>query len=138
MGLIWFLCGIIMILTVVGIPWARACFVIGKLSFCPFGREIIKRNDLTGRGDIGTGAAGMIGNIIWLCLFGWPLALLHLLHACLFGATIIGIPFAVQHLKLAGISLAPIGKTVVKKHLAEAARLSEAQSQLDRIRAQNP
>jgi uncharacterized membrane protein YccF (DUF307 family) len=129
-GIGWFLAGIVMIVTIIGIPYARACFVIAKFTFCPFGRELIKRDELSGRSDVGTGAVGMIGNIIWIVLFGWWLALAHLLAAVLSAITIIGIPFALQHLKLAAVSFAPIGKTVVKKHLAEAARMNDAQAQL--------
>src|SRR5438128_3713293 len=81
MGLLWLLAGVVAIVTIVGIPWARACFVISSFSFCPFGREIIERSKLTGREDIGTGALGMIGNIVWLIFFGWWLALSHLVSA---------------------------------------------------------
>jgi len=135
-GIGWFLVGVLMIITVIGIPYARACFVIAKFSFCPFGYEIIRRDDLTGHSDLGTSAAGMIGNIIWILLFGWWIALIHVLAAATTAVTIIGIPFAWQHLKLAAISFAPIGKTVVKKELAQLARMSNAQAELNRVRGQ--
>jgi len=64
---------------------------------------------------IGSGVLGFIGNLIWLVLAGWWLALAHLITALLLAITIIGIPFAWAHLKLAGISLWPIGKDVVSK-----------------------
>ena len=67
----------------------------------------------SGRHDIGTGAFGLLGNIVWLVLAGWWLALGHLLTAILLAVTIIGIPFAWAHLKLAGIALWPIGKMIV-------------------------
>ena len=70
---------------------------------------------LTGRGDIGTGPFGIIGNIIWLLVAGWWLALGHLISAALDFITIIGIPFGVQHIKLAGASLFPIGLTIVER-----------------------
>ena len=133
-GILWFIAGVLMIVTIIGIPYARACFVIAKFSFCPFGRELIKRDELSGRSDIGTGALGMIGNLIWILLFGWWLALVHVIAAAASAITIIGIPFALQHLKLAAVSFAPIGKTVVKKHLAEAARMNNAHAELRRIR----
>ena len=63
--------------------------------------------------DIGTGPFGLLGNIMWLVLAGWWLALGHLLTAILWAVTIIGIPFAWAHLKLAGIALWPIGKMIV-------------------------
>lgn len=137
-GLGWLLAGVLMAISVVGIPYARACFMIAKFSFCPFGRELIRRDELSGRSDVGTGALGMIGNIIWILLFGWWLALIHICAALLSAVTIIGIPFAVQHLKLAAASFAPVGKTVVKKHLAQAARMNDAQAQLRRIRGEQP
>ena len=137
MAFLWALCGVIMIITIIGIPWAKACFVIAKFSLCPFGRELINRKELTGKEDIGTSGLGLLGNIIWFVFAGWWLAISHVLCACATAVTIIGIPFALQHLKLAAISLAPIGKTVVKKHLAEVARMQSAQTDLDRIRGQN-
>jgi len=137
MALLWALCGAILAITVIGIPWARACFVIAQFNLCPFGRDLINRKDLTGQDDLGTGTLGLIGNIIWFLVAGWWLALGHILAACACAITIIGIPFALQHLKLAAISLAPIGKTIVKKHLAEAARSQDAQAELGRIRREN-
>lgn len=69
---------------------------------------------MTGRHDVGTGIFGTLGNIIWFVLAGLWLAIAHLMAAlCLF-LTIIGIPFGLQHLKLARLAMAPIGKSVVK------------------------
>ena len=68
--------------------------------------------------DIGTGPLGTIGNIIWLVLAGWWLALMHLFWAFIYAITIIGIPFAWAHLKLAGIALWPVGKMIVPKDQA--------------------
>ena len=83
---------------------------------------------------IGTGVAGMIGNIIWLVVAGFWLALAHLLAAVASAVTIIGIPFAWQHVKLAGMSLAPIGITIVDKHVAEEARRRWAAGEVERLR----
>jgi uncharacterized membrane protein YccF (DUF307 family) len=77
---------------------------------------------LTGREDIGTGPLGTIGNIIWLLVLGIPLALGHLAAAIACAVTIIGLPFAWQHIKLAGISLWPIGTEVVDGRIADEAR----------------
>ena len=134
MGVAWYVVGIIMLLTIVGIPWARACFVIGNFAFFPFGREAISRRELTGRNDIGTGGFGMLGNVIWFVVGGFPLALGHLISACLNAVTIIGIPFAIQHLKLGGLAIAPIGKTIVNKHVASAARRADAEATVARYR----
>jgi uncharacterized membrane protein YccF (DUF307 family) len=113
MGLGWWLAGVLMIVTIVGIPWARACFVIGQFALWPFGKRAVDRDLVTGQHDIGTGALGTIGNVVWLVLAGIWLAIGHVMTGVGCFLTIIGIPFGIQHLKLAGISLAPIGKTIV-------------------------
>lgn len=109
----WVIAAIIMAITIVGLPWARAAFNIAAYTLLPFGQRAVARDAYTGREDIGTGALGMIGNIIWFVLAGWWLALLHLVTAIGLAITIIGIPFAWAHLKLAGIALWPIGKIIV-------------------------
>ena len=63
----------------------------------------------------GTGALGLVGNVVWFVLAGWWLAIGHLCSALACFVTIIGIPFGIQHIKLALIALAPIGKTIVSK-----------------------
>jgi uncharacterized membrane protein YccF (DUF307 family) len=113
MGLGWWLAGLIMAISIIGLPWARSCFVIGTLCFMPFGHEAIDRKKLTGRGDLGTGALGTLGNILWFVFAGIWLAIGHVLAAVACFVTIIGIPFGIAHLKLAGLALAPVGKTVV-------------------------
>ena len=134
MGLGWWLVGLLAFVSIVGIPWGRACFVIGQFAFWPFGKEAVSRDDLSGREDIGTGSLGLIGNIIWFLLAGVWLAIGHVLSAAACFITIIGIPFGIQHLKLAGIALAPIGKTIVDKELAAAVRGENAQAELSRRR----
>jgi uncharacterized membrane protein YccF (DUF307 family) len=109
----WLVAAIIMAITIIGLPWARAAFNIAVYTLLPFGSRAVRRDDLTGIGDTGTGPLGFLGNLIWLILAGWWLALGHLVMAVLFAITIIGIPFAWAHLKLAGIALWPIGKTIV-------------------------
>jgi len=122
MGLMWWLAGIVAFISIVGIPWAKACFVIGEFTFFPFGKEAINRKDLTQKDDIGTGTLGVLGNIIWFFFAGLWLAIGHVISALINFITIIGIPFGIQHLKLARISLAPIGKTIVTKEEADEAR----------------
>lgn len=122
MGCAWWLAGSLAFISIIGIPWGRSCFVIGRLAFLPFGKEAISREELTRKRDIGTGAFGMLGNILWFLVFGIWLAVGHLTSALTCAITIIGIPFAIQHLKLAAIALAPVGKTVVAIEAAEAAR----------------
>jgi uncharacterized membrane protein YccF (DUF307 family) len=109
----WWIAAIIMAITIIGLPWARAAFNIGFYALLPFGQRAVPRDAVTGREDVGTGALGMLGNIIWFVLAGWWLALAHLITAVGLAITIIGIPFAWAHLKLAGISLWPIGMMIV-------------------------
>ena len=122
MGLGWWLAGLVAFVTIIGIPWGKACFVIGQFSFFPFGKEAVSRKDLSRKDDIGTGWLGLIGNIIWFLAAGLWLAIGHVISAVACFVTIIGIPFGLQHLKLAAIALAPIGKTIVKKDVAQAVR----------------
>ena len=113
-GLAWLLAGLILAITVVGLPWSAAAFRIGLFSFAPFGRQIVPRPMVTGRDDLGTGPAGCALNVVWIVLAGWWLALHHLVLGVAQMLTIIGIPFGIQHVKLAMISFAPIGQTVIE------------------------
>lgn len=134
MGLGWWLAGLLAFVSVVGIPWGRACFVIGQFAFLPFGKEAISRTALSGTEDVGTGGLGMIGNVVWFIVAGVWLAIGHVFSAIACFCTIIGIPFAIQHLKLAGIALAPIGKTIVDKEVAAAARAGAAEANVAALR----
>ena len=113
MTLGWLVAAVIMAITIIGLPWARAAFNIGVYTFLPFGHVALPRDEVEGREDLGTSPLSVLGNIIWLVLAGWWLALGHLITAVGLAITVIGIPFAWAHLKLAGISLWPIGKTIV-------------------------
>ena len=109
----WLVAAVIMAITIIGLPWARAAFNIAVYTLVPFGARAVPRDMVTGVSDAGTGPLGVIGNIIWFVLAGWWLALGHLITAIFWAITIIGIPFAWAHLKLAGIALWPIGKVIV-------------------------
>jgi uncharacterized membrane protein YccF (DUF307 family) len=113
MAFAWLIAAVIMAITIIGLPWAGAALNIAAYTLLPFGQKAIRRDSLTGQSDIGTGPLGLIGNLIWLVLAGWWLALGHIIAAVLLAVTIIGIPFAWAHLKLAGIALWPIGKVIV-------------------------
>lgn len=115
MGLAWWLAGILCFISIIGIPWGKACFVIGQFTFWPFGKEAVSRKQKSGKDDIGTGALGLIGNVFWLIFMGIWLAIGHIIAGILCCITIIGIPFGIQHFKLVPISLMPIGMTVVDK-----------------------
>jgi uncharacterized membrane protein YccF (DUF307 family) len=114
-GLAWLVAALLLAVTIVGLPWAQAAIRIGLFTFFPFGREVVSRASVTGREDLGTGSLGLLLNVIWFVLGGWYLALMHLVGGVLLCVTIIGIPFGIQHFKLAGIALAPIGKEVVER-----------------------
>jgi uncharacterized membrane protein YccF (DUF307 family) len=109
----WVVAAVIMAITIIGLPWARASFNIAVYTLFPFGQTAVPRESVTGEDDVGTGPLGVLGNIIWFVFAGWWLALGHLITAVILAVTIIGIPFAWAHLKLAGIALWPIGKVIV-------------------------
>lgn len=104
-GTLWLLAGAILAITVVGLPWTPAAFRIAGFSYWPFGKLVIDRH---------TGPTSVILNILWFVLAGWWLALHHLVLAVGLAVTIIGIPFAWQHVKLAMLSVTPVGKAVVE------------------------
>jgi uncharacterized membrane protein YccF (DUF307 family) len=111
-GLAWMVGGVVMAITIVGLPWVPAVFRIGLFAFAPFGRHVVPREIVNGRADLGTGAVGLVLNVIWFVFAGWYIALAHLVIGVLQAVTVIGIPFALQHFKLAGLALAPVGKTI--------------------------
>ena len=120
----WLVAAVIMAITIIGLPWARAAFNIAIYTLLPFGQIAVSRADYTGRGDLGTGPVGTLGNLIWFILAGWWLALGHLFFALGLAITIIGLPFAWAHLKLAGLALWPIGKMIVTIEEARRGRYS--------------
>ncbi len=105
----WWVAGLLAAITIIGIPFAIAAFRIGTFTLWPFGREVVDRPEP----DEARKLMVLLGNIVWIILGGIWLALAHLFFALLLGITIIGIPFALQHLKLAHLSLTPYGKTIV-------------------------
>jgi uncharacterized membrane protein YccF (DUF307 family) len=109
----WMIAAVVMAITIVGLPWTRAAFNIGVYTLLPFGQKAVSRAEYYGQPDIGTGPLGVLGNVLWLILAGWWLALAHLITAILLTITIVGIPFAWAHVKLAGLALWPIGKMIV-------------------------
>jgi uncharacterized membrane protein YccF (DUF307 family) len=134
-GVLWLIFSGIMFLCVIGIPWGRAAFNIGLFTFLPFGREAISRRDLTGKDDIGTGSLGLLGNVIWFTLAGLWLAIFHIAAGVACFLSVIGIPFGIAHLKLASVSLAPIGKVIVSKEVAQEARRRRVVAEVDSWRA---
>ena len=124
MAVAWLVAAVIMAITIIGLPWARAAFNIAVYTLLPFGQTAVSRAAHTGGEDLGTGPLGALGNIIWFIFAGWWLALGHLLFALGHAITIIGLPFAWAHLKLAGLALWPIGKMIVPLEDARRGRYS--------------
>jgi len=104
-GALWLLAGAILAITIVGLPWTPAAFRIAGFSYWPFGKITVERDP---------GPTSFLLNVLWFVLAGWWLALHHLVLAFGLAITIIGIPFAWQHVKLAALSLTPVGKAIVE------------------------
>ncbi|MEV3992012.1 YccF domain-containing protein [Streptomyces sp. NPDC049837] len=97
--------GLLLCITVIGIPFGLAAFRIGLYALWPFGQTVVDRRD--------AGAASCIGNVLWLVLAGWWLALGHVLTGIALCVTIIGIPLGIANFKLLPVSLLPLGKEIV-------------------------
>lgn len=101
----YFLAGLILCITIIGIPFGIAAFRIGIYALWPFGYTTVERY------DAGTGS--MVGNVLWLVLAGWWLALGHIVTGIALAITIIGIPLAIPNFKLIPLSLMPLGREIV-------------------------
>ena len=116
-NIIWILCGgflsslgyllggLLLCCTVIGIPFGLQCFRMAGAVLAPFGKEVTSVPSESG-------TLGLILNIFWIILWGWQIAMVHLGSALICGITIIGIPFALQHLKLIPIALLPFGNAL--------------------------
>jgi uncharacterized membrane protein YccF (DUF307 family) len=100
--------GLVLCATIVGIPFGVQCFKIAGMGLLPFGKEIADDPSAAG-----TGCLGLAMNVLWFLVAGFWIALSHVALAVATGVTIIGIPFAIQHLKLAVLALAPFGKRLL-------------------------
>lgn len=105
LALLYAFFGIVAFILIITIPFGFACFRIAAFTLWPFGRRIVRRP--------GAGAASLVGNIIWVILFGWELALAHLVTGIALCLTIIGIPLGLANLKLIPVSLLPLGTEIV-------------------------
>lgn len=105
--ILYFLGGIALCLTIVGIPFGIQAFKLGAAVFAPFGKKVVERED-------GGGCLRIVFNLLWIVLFGWEIAVSHLVSAVLLAITIIGIPFAKQHVKLIPMSLMPFSHEMVE------------------------
>ncbi len=102
-GLFYIIGGIVLCATIVGIPFGVQAIKIGLATFAPFGREVREHEGSNNIGNI-------IFNMLWIVLFGWEIAVAHLVHGLILAITIIGLPFAKQHFKLIPLSLMPFGR----------------------------
>jgi uncharacterized membrane protein YccF (DUF307 family) len=97
--------GLILCITIIGIPFGAQCMKLSLLGLMPFGKKVVDKHQPPT-------ALSIIMNIIWILVGGIWIAVVHLVFAILLGITIIGIPFAKQHIKLTGLAFAPFGKVI--------------------------
>ncbi len=102
-GLGYIIGGILLCVTIVGIPFGVQAIKIGVATFAPFGREVRDYENANSAGNV-------IFNMIWIILFGWEIAVAHLVHGIILAITIVGLPFAKQHFKLIPLALLPFGR----------------------------
>ena len=102
-GMGYIIGGIFLCLTIVGIPFGVQTIKLGVATFAPFGKEVIEYENANTVGNT-------IFNMIWIILFGWEIAVAHLIHGIILAITIVGLPFAKQHFKLIPLALLPFGR----------------------------
>lgn len=107
-GLGYILGGLLLCVTIIGIPFGLQSIKLGVATFTPFGREVVETENANS-------ILRILFNVLWIILFGWEIAILHLVHAGILAITIIGIPFAVQHVKLVPLSLLPFGRELRRR-----------------------
>ena len=105
-GLEYIVAGLALCLTIIGIPFGLQSIKLGAATFAPFGKSVV---DAEHRSPL-----RLLFDIVWIVLFGWEIALTHLAFALVLGLTIVGIPFAIQHLKLIPLALFPFNKDLRK------------------------
>ena len=103
----YFVGGLVLCCTIIGIPWGLQCFKIASLVLWPFGKRVVSDSQQTG-------CLSSIFNLVWIICGGWYTALVHLVMGLLLCITVIGIPWGRQHFKLIEISLMPFGKRIIE------------------------
>lgn len=99
-GLGYILGGLLMCLTIIGIPFGLKAIRLGVANMAPFGKEVVQTSE-------DGGCLQFVFSIIWILLFGWEIAIAHVVSGVVLAITIIGIPFAKQHFKLVPVALLP-------------------------------
>lgn len=102
-GLGYIFGGLLLCITLIGIPFGIQSIKLGFATFAPFGKEVVER---PGANSV----LRILFNILWIVLFGWEIAVAHLVFALVLAVTLVGIPFAIQHVKLVPLSLLPFGR----------------------------
>ena len=101
--------GLLLCLTIIGIPFGVQCLKLAFLGLVPFGKDVVDKESYTG-------CLAVFMNVLWILLGGIWIALTHIIFAVLCAITIIGLPFAKQHIKLASLALTPFGRAVVTRN----------------------
>jgi uncharacterized membrane protein YccF (DUF307 family) len=104
-GLGYIFGGLLTCITIIGIPFGIQAMKIGVATFAPFGKQIVELPEANR-------PLRLIGNVVWMIVVGWEIALAHAASALVLAVTIIGIPFALQHLKLIPLALLPFGRAL--------------------------
>ena len=102
-GLAYMLCGLLLCLTIVGAPFGVQAFKIGVATLAPFGKRVVELPHANS-------TLRIVFNVLWLVVVGWEIAVAHFVWAGVLALTVIGIPFAVQHIKLIPLALLPFGR----------------------------
>ena len=97
--------GVLLCITIVGIPWGLQCFKLAMLMLLPFGSEISES-------ESSSACLGCVGNALWILTGGWVIALTHALFGVLLCITIIGIPFGLKHFEFARLAFMPFGTDI--------------------------
>jgi uncharacterized membrane protein YccF (DUF307 family) len=102
-GLGYILGGLALCITIIGIPFGLQSIRLGLASMAPFGKEVVESEEANA-------PLNLIFSVIWAVFFGWEIAVAHLIHAGILAITIVGLPFALQHIKLIPMALLPFGR----------------------------
>jgi len=101
-GLGYIIGGLLLCVTVVGIPFGLQSINLGVATFAPFGKEVVSTGS--------SGSLKIVFDVVWIILFGWEIAMAHLVSALILTITIVGVPFAKQHIKLIPVALFPFSQ----------------------------
>ena len=107
-AIIYYVVGLLMCITIIGIPFGLQLFKLGTYALWPFGSELVN-------GPNEPGCVSIVMNLLWILLGWWEIAIIHLVCGLIFCLTVVGLPFGIMHFRLAISSIFPFGKEVRKK-----------------------